>query len=113
MTFKAIHHLKGCLKCIVYPDLRGLGWIQARVLTGELCRGHAANRPFEDGEHKPLVFKVLFIEPFVAITMCDPERQARERIRGPISEAVTLRPRQAPGRLKVMVSMERSETAGS
>ena len=107
--------MKGCLKCIVYPGLRGLGWIQARVLlTGELCRGHAANRTFEDGEHKPpLFFKVLFIESFVAIAKCDPERQARERILGPISEAVTLRPRQAPGRLKVMVSMERSETAGS
>lgn len=56
---------------------------------------------------------MLFIESFVAIAKCDPERQARERILGPISEAVTLRPRQAPGRLKVMVSMERSETAGS
>lgn len=86
-------HLKGCLKYIVYPDLQGLGWIQARVLTGELCRGRADNRTFEVGEHKPLFFKVLFIESFVAITMCDPERQARERILGPISEAVTLRPR--------------------
>lgn len=107
--------MKGCLKCIASPDLGGLGGIQARVLLPEeLWRGWAAHRTFEDGEHKPLFFKVLFIESFVAITMGDPERQAREResswtqFRGCDTEAQA-----SSGRLKVMVSMEISETASS